>query len=177
MFLNYCKPAAVHDKPENPKTHDESILSEYAIYAKWSYNGAIIKLPIDEVEVFTEPRCVVGQKAVMLLLKDAGEREAIEFVAISKRAPGADFLWNVLQQPPYRFSPATGSPKLRILDEVSLRRIRQARAAVRVVDVVAFYKKKQQTWYRCASRTCRGHEKHWEYCEEFAKGFPNGPLE
>ncbi len=177
VFLEYCKPAAQRDTSKDSKAHEESLMTEYSIYAKWSYNGSIIKLPLDELPVSTEKKCLVGQKAVLAALSTAGELQAIEYVAVSKRAPGAERLWTRLQEPPYNLSAGTGAGRLTILTEGHLRRIRQTRAAPRSVDIVAFYKKKEMNWYRCASRTCPGHADYWDYCEDFAKGFPNGPLE
>jgi hypothetical protein len=177
----YCSPTATLKPVSDPKRLTEQFLSEYSIYAKWSYNGQIIKLPHDEIttkKVLEEAKVICGPKAVELALKDPRQRAEIDYIAIKTTNPSPDIqrLFTLVQQAPYNFKWGKPEWRLRELDLTKLPRPSGKAAPPRHEVIVAVTKEKYVNKYRCAWGHCPGHEQVKDYCEHGVAHIPNNPL-
>jgi len=170
-----CDPPSVVDKPTS------QILSEYSIYAKWSYRGEIIKKPHDEIVqeiVLENARVIPGPREVEQALKDPSTRAKLNYIAIKTKDPSDEIqrLFNDVQKPPYRFLWGAPAWKLRELDLKKLPRTSGMAPLPANVAIVAVIEKKVTHKYKCAWKDCQGHKEVQQYCRPFVEGIPNGPL-
>ena len=154
------------------------ILNEYSIYAKWSRNGQIIKIPYDEIFWRRElaAKVIHGAKALERALKDANERAKIEYIAMAKgkrKSWDMERLFTLVQEQPYNFTYGEPHWRLRKLDPSELEKLAGTR---KNEGIVAVYKKETINKFRCASPKCPSHKNIKDYCAEFVKDIPNGPL-
>jgi hypothetical protein len=178
--VSFCSPTATLKPVSNQAKKTEQILSEYSIYAKWSYNGDIIKLPYDEINrrIESVARVICGPKEVERKLKDPVERAQIDHIAIKTANPTRDIqrLFTLLQESPYNFKWGVGLRELTAGELSKLPRVPGKSVAPSPEGIVAFYKKKVTWKYKCANPDCRSHGDVKDYCTQFVKAIPNGPL-
>jgi hypothetical protein len=180
--IPFCDPSATARPVTDATRKAEQILSEYSIYAKWSYQGKVIKIPYDEVNRRIEmaPRVAIGAQAVERALKDPHERAAIAYIAMKTRKPSREVerLYLLVQKAPYNFKWGAPGWRLRELVPIELKKIPRSPDSPLLprADVVAFYKQQVIHKYRCAWEGCPGHSDFRHYCRSFVERIPNGPL-
>jgi hypothetical protein len=170
----YCDPTATMKTVTDVRMQTEQILSEYAIYAKWSFKGQIISLPYSERTsyVAVTPDIIYGPDAIAEALKDPGIRSKIEYVAISKKHASNKLinLWMDIQQR-YRITPRELSETERNLI------LRQKRKLKPHEEAIAVSKAPQpKAVFKCAWGGCPTHKNVIDRCKDFLDPIPNGPL-
>ena len=142
---------------------NSTILSEYSWYAKWSLDGRIIRLPRNQQgKPGYVDRIVYGITAA-----DDAIRKHSAFVkyvylesdAVRAKVPAADMIV------------VRGKVATKTHAELT------AMAGTNKHEGVVAAWSEMTLRYRCADPRCPGHQNPWEFCEAFARQFPNGPLQ
>jgi hypothetical protein len=172
----YCEPTATLKAVTDQKTKREQILSEYSIYAKWSYEGRIIKIPHDEVDrkIETPGKVRYGPKAVEQAVKDPKQRIEIDYIGVETKTPSREVarLFDEVQREPFNFRWGPPQWRLRALPRAELNSLA---GTPRHEGIVAVYRKLVTHEYKCAWDRCLGHKNIKDYCEVAMKDIPNGP--
>ena len=185
-FIKPCEPTATMKPVTDRRRNDEQILNEYSIYAKWSYQGRIIKLPYDEriEHTYSIPDVRCGPEAVKQAVNDTATRANIDYIAISTKSPSNALinLFTWLQEPKQNFtwSKLRDSPAQRLLEfsDEDAKLVRDHHGRLRPNEhIVAVFKKKLTTKYKCASPFCRRHANFNDPpCDNSVALIPNGPF-
>jgi hypothetical protein len=175
-----CEPSPTLGLVLDPRKKREQFLSEYSIYAKWSYRGELIKIPFSEVQqnVAPEPKVIYGGKALLDALRK--ESQEIQYIAMKiARNPTNEVQNLFVEVQRYGFRPGPPEAKVRELTSQVWGALPQQYGPARSFEketVVAVYKKQRIMRYRCAWNFCPSHAAVQDICPKFASRFPNGPL-
>jgi len=178
----YCKPTATVKSETDYRRRTEQILSEYAIYAKWSYKGNIIKLPYGEIirQTYSVPEIICGPEAVLQALKDPAKRANIEYIAINTKNHPANNLVNlyaIAQEKQFTWSKGLVPKTMREFSEVEVKLVREQKGQLRRhEEIVAVLEEKLTMKYKCAWGSCPSHRLIEHYCKEGVEHIPNNPL-
>lgn len=181
MFLAPCDPAPKQPTDWGYKKETEQILNEHTIYAKWSYQGQIIKLPYSEVvkHIYSQ-KVLFGAKQVKRVVSDEHSRAEIEYIAIDTKRPSKEIqdLWIFVQGRPYFFVPGPPAGRLRELTPAELAKLPVVPGQIRPprIDAAAVFKRELlRTEFKCAWEKCPTHAKVEHFCTDFVEAIPNGP--
>ncbi len=160
--VEFPPPSPIVDMPAGPRSKS-TVLSEYSWYAKWSLDGRIIHLPkFQQGLPGYVDRIVYGITAV----NDAIRKHSpyvkyvyVESDAVRAKVSAADM--------------TTVRGKVAKKTHVEL----TALAGTNKHEGVVMAWSEMTQRYRCADPQCPGHQNPWEFCEAFARRFPNGPLQ
>lgn len=139
-----------------------TILTEYSWYAKWSYNGQIIRLPrLEQGKPQHMDRTVYGIKAVNNALQthsDWVRHLYFENDGVRAKVPRAEMIV------------VRGKVAHKTRAELTgLAGMSKHEGVVLVWEAMVLR-------YRCADPECPGHHNTWDFCQAFAGRFANGPL-
>jgi hypothetical protein len=179
----YCSPTATLRTVTDLRRQTEQILSEYAIYAKWSFRGKIIKVPLSEIiqSTYLAPEVICGPEAVLSALEDPTKRAQVEYIAINtKKNPSKKLvnLFNTVQKLGFEWSNSP-VPKKRMheFSDVERKLVSDQKGQLRKgEEIVAVCEKKLIQKFRCAWVSCPTHENKQDYCKPPVEHIPNGPL-
>ncbi len=179
----YCNPTATMKTVTDVRRQAEQFLSEYAIYAKWSYHGRIIKIPYSEIrrEMYSTPEVICGPDAVKRALKSMSDK--IEYIFINTKSPSNKLINLFVEVQEAGFRSMSTMPKVprtlrefsEIEKELTQEQKRQLRKHEEVVAVTR--KTLTSTKFKCAWVSCASHANVEDYCPQGLEHIPNNPLE
>ena len=194
-LINSCEPTATMKPVTDRRRKDEQILNEYSIYAKWSYDGKIIKLPYDEriVHINSIPEVRCGPGAVEQAVNDPETHKKINYIAIRTERPPAlpETLVNLygrLISRGFTFSKTREWVPSKDPDLLTKRFVEFSPEDAKLVrahhgilrpheEIVAVFKTEPATKYKCSSRSCPGlHLNFTDTCDNSVALIPNGPF-
>lgn len=178
----YCDPTATLKPVTDHRRQTEQILSEYAIYAKWSFSGRIIKIPYDEIirQIYSVPQVICGPEAVMQALKDPAKLAKVEYIAINTKNHPSNKLvqiYAIAQERGFPWSTLLIPKRMREFSEEEVKLVREQKGQLRRhEEIVAVCEKKLTMKYKCAWSSCPSHLHVQDYCKQGVEHIPNGPL-
>jgi hypothetical protein len=175
-----CDPSPTLGLVLDPRKKAEHLLSEYSIYAKWSHQGQVIKIPYSEIQqnVAPGPRVIYGGAAlVKALLEGSTEIDYIAMKIAHNPTNEVQRLYLDVQRYGFRDGPPAYNVKELTSDvwKALPPHYGPAHSFEKEV-IVAVYKKKSIPKYKCAWNLCPTHRNVQDICPQFANRFPNGPL-
>jgi hypothetical protein len=179
----YCNPTATMKTVTDVRRQAEQFLSEYAIYAKWSFHGRIIKMPYSEIvqQTYSVPETICGPDAVKQALKTMLDK--IEYIFINVKNPSNKLinLYGEAQQAGIRFmSEMPQVPRtMREFSEIEKKLTHEQKRQLRQHEEVVAVTKKQliSKKFKCAWTSCPTHSNIEHYCKEGVEHIPNNPLQ
>jgi hypothetical protein len=178
---SYCSPAANITTVRDLRVRKDQILTEYAIYSKWSYKGRIIKIPYNEViqdaRAQQEQEMFWGVEQVSKALK--ADPKKIQYISLSRQHASSKLtnLYGNIIQAGFRW--VTDYDVMQGLHEWSAKEVTLARKHhVKLSPsemILAVNKHERVTVYKCAWPGCPTHKNYVDRCPQGLDHIPNGP--
>lgn len=178
----YCSPTATLTTVTDIRRQTEQILSEYAIYAKWSFRGKIIKVPLSEIVQSTSlaPEVIFGPEDVITALENPTKRAQVEYIAINRKKPSNKLLnlFISVQKLGFEWSDSPVAKKrMHEFSDVERKLVSDRKGHLRKgEEIVAVCEKQLIQKFRCAWGSCPTHKNKQDYCKDPLEHIPNGPL-
>lgn len=177
----YCKPSANITTVRDIKVRADQILTEYAIFSKWSYKGRIIKLPynevIQDVRKDVETEMFWGVARVSKALKENPDK--IQYISVNRKQPSSKLidLYGKVLEAGFHFTPTYDTPRsLHEWSEKETTLARKHHMHIQPPDMILAVNKRETVLkYKCAWPGCPTHKNYVDRCAQGLDHIPNGP--